>query len=249
MPASHDLLEIVVWIAQLNEPSRAEARAGARGGAKNGRDLRGMPWERQFGGCRSVGLRRRHRERQRHQHPRQGRQSLQRLELIAPAGAPRRHRIQEKWHIGTKRCGELEPLAGLETAPVKLLHTEDRRGCVRGSATQARSDRDPLLDSDPESGLHAQGARRKKRGAVSQIGRVGGHGVVVDLELDAGNLRGFDFDSVEESQRDKQGIDVVIAIGPLADDLEPVVELGGREDFDRLRRRQLSWSLALTKRM
>jgi len=124
-------------------------------------------------------------------------------------------------------------IAFLEIQREQSICAEEKSRGVAASAAQSRRDRNPLREPHADS-LRGVSRREHFPRALENVGTFASHAEPSGLEVESAR-GGREEKLVLQTDGLHHGVDFVVAVGPLAQDPEPEVDLGGAADAQRHR--------------
>ncbi len=213
-------------VAQVQGPQDRADRARARGRGES-----------------SINLGGRHRDRRADQDQVERPGEPPRLDPLAPAPADRGGAVAEEGDVAAQSRREVvEQVRRRRQVPEAIEGVQRGRG-VRRSPGQPGAGGDGLEQVDPDPPGAAGGGLEPFGGPDDQVGGAVGQRRVVDPEADPARGVVREGQAIEQVHADHQRLEVVIAVGPPAEDFEEQVQLGGRPDFQApTRRPEAHWT-------
>ena len=115
----------------------------------------------------------------------------------------------------------------MKPEPEKLVHPHEDRGAVAAAAAQSGGHRDTLGDGDIDPRRHAGQLEQEVGGTPGDVRRAVGNPGPAAGHPDAGDIGNRDVDGIAQIDPLHDHAEVVIAVRPLAQDIETVIDLGG----------------------
>ena len=163
---------------------------------------------------------------------------------LSQAEAP----FEKKGDIGSKASRQGRQLGRTEAEAPQSVEAQERRRRVRAPAAEAAAGRDALPGGDPDPGGGPGPILEQPGGPVDEVRPVPGHRRIVAAELENAGRGRLELELIGQRDRLEEGPDVVITVGPFADDLDREVDLGERPDGHLSRSSRISSQVFAVKR-
>jgi hypothetical protein len=151
-------------------------------------------------------------------------------QLLADPGGHGRSLKNKKGHVGAESRTHVHQLSLREWNPKVLIQAQQNAGGVAAAATEAGTDRNPLVEDDSNGGSPIQTVKENLGGTNRQVIFMLRKNGIVTLKLNRRNAK-FQGDLVVQIHGAHQGEQVVVSILSLSGNRQEEIYFGRRQDL------------------